>query len=247
MKLIRVASFLLSISFILLSAGYLAAQSPAADSILYKSGIQHLVTLYHQASGEQSGLYNGSQYSGYFFSFTGGDPFFKDKEPGLGSVVYDGVLYENVMLQYDEIQDVVVMEDSARRIQLINDRIARFRLFDNNFIRIVKDTENAVLVRTGYYNLLYEGNISLLKKEEKYIREDPSTGVLLRFIESHVYYYLKRNNEYFSIKNKNSLLALFSDRKKEIRQYIRKNGLSYRNDRDNMLTKTIAYCDQLIK
>jgi hypothetical protein len=247
MKLPGIKRFLCILSFFFLSAGSMLAQLAADDSILYSSAVRHLIALYHQHSGDQSGLYNGSQHSGYPFSFEAGNPFFKENKPGTGSVIYDGVLYENVSMQYDEVQEALIMEDSSRRIRLLNDRIEMFTLFNNNFIRIVKDTESAVLVQSGFYNFLYAGKTSVLKREEKYIREDPSTGVLLRFVDIHLYYYVKMDNRYFSIKSKNNFLNVFGDRKKDIRQYIRKNKLSYRRDRDNMLAKATAYYDQLIK
>jgi hypothetical protein len=247
MKLHRITVFLFLTSFFFFSARSMVAQSPSDDSILYSKAVNHLIALYHQSSGDQSGLYNGSQHSGYPFSFEAGQPFFNNDKPGTGSVVYDGILYENVSLQYDEVQEALVMQDSTRRMRLLNDRIERFTLFNNNFIRIVKDTESTVLIRTGFYNLLYAGKTSMLKREEKIIREDPSTGVLLRFVDSHVYYYIKMNNSYLSIKSKKGLLNIFKDKKKDIRQYIRKNKLSYRKDRDNTLIKTTAYYDQLIK
>jgi hypothetical protein len=247
MKIRVTASFLLLTGFFL-SATPVAAQSAADDSMLYKKAVYHVISLYHQAIGEQSGLYNGSQYGRYPFSFAGGGyPFFKEDKPGAGSVMYDGILYENVELQYDETQEVLIMQDSIRRIQLLNQKIEGFTLFNNAFIRIVKDSTAGPLVRTGFYNLLYNGNISLLKREEKIIREDVSTGELLRFIDLNVYYYIQKNSTFYSIKKKSSVLDVFKDRKKDIRQYIRKNKLSYRGNRDNILIKVTAYYDQLIK
>lgn len=247
MKIPGPARLLLLTCFFLLSTR-IAAQSAADDSMLYKKAVYHVISLYHQAIGEQSGLFNGSQYGRYPFLFAaGGYPFFKEDKPGTGSVIYDGILYEQVELQYDEVQEALIMQDSIRRIQLLNKKIAGFTLFDNTFIHIVKDSTAEPLVRTGFYNLLYKGNISLLKREEKVIREDVSTGELLRFIDLNVYYYIQKNNSFYSIKKKASILDIFKDRKKDIRQYIRKNKLRYRDDRDNMLIKVTAYYDQLIK
>jgi hypothetical protein len=248
MKIPAMARFLLFIAFLFLLPTPMPAQSSAEDSMLYKKSVQYLINIYHRSSGDQSALYNGSEYATYPFSFSGGGyPFYKENMPGTGSVVYDGILYEDVKLQYDEVQEILFMQDSIRRIQLLNQRITGFALFNNSFIRIVKDSMNRVLVRTGFYNLLYKGNTSLLKKEEKRIREEVATGELQRFIDVVNYYYLQKNNTCYSIKNKGSIMDIFKDRKKDIRQYIRKNKLSYRKDRDNMLIKVTAYYDQLIK
>jgi len=223
----------------------LTAQSAADDSILYKKAVSNMIAAYHKAAGDQLGLYNGIQYGGYPFSFTEGHPFFYSNKADTGSVVYDGILYENLTMQYDEIAEGLFMQDSLRRIQLLNPRIERFVLFGNNFIRIVRDTASAALVKTGFYNVLYGGGVSLLKKEIKLIRDDVSTGEIRHFVDAADYYYLKKNNTFYSIKSKGALLNLFKDKKKQIKQYISKNKLSYRKDRDNMLAKATAYYDQL--
>jgi hypothetical protein len=245
MKIPGKASFFLGSIFFLVTSFPLLAQLSAEDSIFYKQAVKNLVEVYKQAAGDQSRLYNGSQYGGYQFPFMNGHAFFKDDKPTIGSVLYDGVLYENTPLQFDEVQEVIVA-DSIRRIQLLNDRIERFVLFDNNFVRLTRDTSNAASpIKTGFYNILYEGKSTLLKREEKLIREEVSTGELQRFIEIHTFYYLKKNNVYLPIRTRKAILTIFADRKKEIRQYIRKNKLSYKNDRDNMLSKVTAYYDLL--
>ena len=245
MKFHWAASFFLLMTFFFLQVISVTAQSAADDSTLYKKAVSNTIALYYKSAGDQLGLYNGIQYGGYPFSFTEGHPFFYSNKPGIGSVVYDGILYENLSMQYDEIAEALFMQDSARRIQLLNPRIERFTLFANNFIRIVKDTESAALVKTGFYNILYEGGTSLLKKEVKLIRDDVSTGELRHFVDATEYYYLKKNNVFFSIKSKGGFLDLFKDKRKQIKQYIAKNKLSYRKDRDNMLAKATAYYDQL--
>lgn len=238
------ASIFLGLIF-LFTTSSLLAQLSAEDSIFYKQAVKNLVEIYKEAAGDQSRLLNGSQYGGYMFSFTNGHAFFKENKPGIGSVLYDGVLYENISLQFDEVQDALVA-DSSRRIQLLNERVERFNLFDNNFIRLVGDTTDAnSSIRTGFYNVLYEGRHSLLKKEEKFIREDVSTGELQRFIDVHTFYYLKKNNAYLPIKTKRAIFSAFEDKKRELKQYARKNRLNYQKNRDEMLAKLTAYYDQL--
>jgi len=239
------AGFLLWLPVFLIMHAPVSAQLSADDSSFYKAAVKNLVEIYKQNAGDQSRLFNGSQYSGYLFSFTNGHPFFKENKPGIGSVLYDGVLFENLSLQFDEVQEVLVA-DSARRIQLVNERIENFSLYGNNFVRLVKDTlATAGTVKTGFYNILYDGPHSLFKREEKFVREEVSTGELQRFIEVHTFYYIKKDNAYLPVRAKKSILSIFPDKKKEIKQYIRKNKLSYKRDRDNMLAKTTAYYDQL--
>jgi hypothetical protein len=248
MKPYGIKSFLFIVIILLLSLKPVVAQSSADDSLFYKKAVNNLINLYQLSSGDQTALFNGSQYSKYPFKFENENhSYFFANGYGLGSVEYDGILYENLTMQYDEVQEALVVDSSSRLIQLINERVTQFKLFGNNFVRLVRDTQSTELVRTGYYNLLYEGNTTLLKREEKFIRDDVSTGTMLHFIDRHVYYYLKTNNSYYSFSSKGSFFSIFKDKKKNIRQFVRKNKLSYRKDRDNMLTKATEYYDQLTK
>jgi hypothetical protein len=226
----------------------ISAQPASSDNVFYKNAVNNAIKLYHQSSGDQSGIYNGSQYGGYNFPFKEGHPYFSTDQFTMGSIEYDGVVYDSVMLLYDEIIEVVVMQNVVIRVQLITDKIAGFKIVNNNFIRIVKDSNSSSLISTGFYNLLYEGNITLLKKEVKSIREQiTNTDGLLRFVDQKIHYYIKEADTYHTIKRKKDLLELFSSHKKQVQQYIRENHLSYRKDRDNTLIKVTAYYDGLKK
>ena len=226
----------------------MAAQSVAEDSLLYQRAVSHLVDLYHRASADQSGLFNGRQYAQYAFRFEdGAHPFFFSDKPGMGQVVYDGILYRELALQYDEIQGVLVMQDDQHFIQLLTPRIKSFSLFNSHFIRIVQDSTMPAQLKTGFYNVLYSGQASLLRKEEKKIRADVSGGELQRYIDVSVSYFVYAGNTYHLIKNKKTLLDVLADRKKELRQYIRSNGLNFRKDRQQALEKVIACYNQLVK
>ena len=204
-----------------------------------------MVGLYQQSSGDQSWLFNGSQYRNYIFSFKEGHPFFKIDTPGKGSIVYEGILYNNVLLQYDEVQEKIILEDNNRRIQLLNDKITSFTILDNVFMRAMPDSAGAIRPGPGFFQVLVDGATSLLKKESKMIREEINSQVIERYIEAHPSYYIKKAGLYSTIKSKGSLLSALADRKKEIQQYIRKNHFNFKKDKDNTLTKLVEYYNQL--
>ncbi len=161
-------------------------------------------------------------------------------------MLYDGQWYHNVQMQYDEISDVVVMYDQSRQVQLLSPKLAAFKLYNATFVRMEKDSATAALVSTGFYNILYKGNTSLLMKEVKTLRDIISPNMVVEyFAVTNQYYYLEKDGKIFSVKNKKDLFKIWGNRKKEVQQFVKANKLSFRKDRQNMLTKSTAYYDSL--
>lgn len=222
------------------------SQSGISDSSFYASALLNAKALYHHAFDNQSALYNGSQYGEYLFTFNnGGHPFFNSAQPALGSIIYDGIQYDSVLMRYDETRDVVVINAYTDRIQLHSEKIKSFNLFNASFIRIEKDSLTPNLPVTGFYNVLYNGKLSLLKKQIKVVREDIVSNELLHFADEKDHYFIKKYDGLYAVRSKNDLLKIFKDRKKEVQQFIKANNLNFRNDRQNMLTKTTVYYDNL--
>lgn len=226
------------------SSFYSNAQFNPADSLLYSNAKQHAISLYHEFMRPETGLLNGAQYLNYAQTIQEGIPFFESPEFNKGSVIYNGMLYENIPLQYDLVRDelITIVPSSNYNICLINDKITGFNLLNHQFIRLIKDSNDKV-IKTGFYEVLYEGNIAAYKKQSKIIGEDVSSGKLRTFIIESNTFYIKKSNNYYPITSKGSLLSILKDRKKEIQEFIRINKLNIRNDKNNALPKIAAYYD----
>jgi hypothetical protein len=250
MRFTGISSILFTVLVTAFSSLPAAAQASDPDSLFYQKAINNAVSLYHLAAGDQSGLYNGSQYPGYPFEFKdGGHPYFI-KAVTPGTILYDKLFYPQVKLLFDELADQVVFEDSTHRIQLLKERISKFTIGGANFVRIENDSSGSAMVNTGFYQVLYGGaRAVVLKKEIKKLREEirfADEGIL-RYIDVKLYYYIRKGDVYYSVGSKKTVLSVYKDRKKELQQYIKTNRLSFKKDRDNMLEKLSAYYDQLTK
>jgi hypothetical protein len=228
----------------------LAAQTAAGDSAFYRNTIQNAISLYHQSFGNQSGLYNGSQYIAYPFKFRDDDhPFFGSPLFLPGTITYDHVLYPDVYLLYDEVSDVVVFQSAQYRIQLVSERIQQFSIAGNLFVRITNNGPGEPAITNGFYQVLYNGERQVLKKEVKVIQEDirnNSEGVV-RYIETKKSYFIKKDNVHIPVKSKSALLVIMKNRKSDIQQYIKSNKLNFKRGKDMFLQKTAAYYDQLTR
>ena len=225
------------------------AQTTPEDSAFFARKINNTVSLYYQSLLDQSQLYNGKKYAGYPFTFSEGTPFFLSDKLQQGSIKYNGLIFENINLMYDELSNAIIMQDENHRIQLLNEKISWFTIAGFRFICFINDGKNNAAPETGFYNVLYEGNISVLKKETKKIREilafsgDDKTHV----IDTKANYYFKKNNEFTAINNQNELIDFFSDRKKEVKHFIKTSKLNFKKDPDNELAKVAAYFEKSTK
>jgi len=226
-------------------AKQLNAQLNNKDSVFLKKSIQNTIQVYHNGIGDQAAKFNGSQYQGYTVSFSDGQPYFKANILSKGSIVYDGILFENVNLLYDEVKDCVIIQDSTHRIQLVNERLSAFNVQESNFERLQKK-ENSPLLASGFYEVLTKGKMSLYKKETKrMIDKFSNVNELAVLFEIHHYYYIRKGDSFFEIKKKKDLFKLLADQESALTKFISNERLNYRKGKDLMLTKVIDYYNQL--
>jgi hypothetical protein len=228
-----------------ITASPINAQLKSKDSALLKQAIQNTIQVYHEGIGDQAAKFNGSQYQGYTVSFSDGQPYFKANVLSNGSIIYDGVFFENVKLLYDEVADCVVLQDSTHRIQLVNERLSAFSVQESNFERLVKK-ENSPLHSTGFYEVLTKGKTTLYKKEtKKMIDKFSNANELAVLFEIHHYYYIQKGDQFFEIKKKKDLFKILLDQENAITKFITEERLNYRKAKDLMLTKVIEYYNNL--
>lgn len=199
--------------------------------------------------GVDSRLFNGLQYAGYPFSFVKGHQFFDTTAAMPGTIMYDDVHYQDLQLLYDEVSDKAIVISNQRRVELSSERISGFTILDHQFVRIVKDSSvKSSISKEGFYELLYKGKVQVYKKEQKEVFEELSSdqGILRRILVK-VNYYICKDKGYFPVSNKKDVIAIYKDRKKEVRDYINNNGLSFRNNKEEAVIKVSAYYDQLTK
>jgi hypothetical protein len=238
----------LLIVFTSIPATRLLAQQALGDSLVFAKSLTNALEHYYESAGDQSRLYNGTEYTGYPFSFVEGSPYFLTSQEQIGFIVYDNVEYTDVNLTYDEMMGVVILKDENHRIQLSNERISRFAIGAYPFVRLVNGGNANVAPETGFYEILYVGRLSVFKKEIKTIRQIYSySQETTRVIDTRTIYYFRKNNQYTRIESQKELLNFFSDRKKEIQHFIKSNKLSFKKDTDNLLIKVAVYYDQQIK
>ena len=89
------------------------------------------------------------------------------------------------------------------------------------------------------------GNQKFTGSTRKHYREKlESTKVIPQFDES-VRYYLVKDGVFTVVKSKGSVLKVLSDHKSEVKNFIRKNRIAFKGNRDEALVRVTQFYDTL--
>ena len=228
---------------LVLSSSFCYCQVTKVDTSFLAQAKKQSIALYTATIQHQSRLYNGSDYIIYLPKDEE-HPYFKMDDWGTGSVVYWGELYENIPLLFDLTLDQVIAEhDRGNPIKLHSEKIQRFVIWDHTFVRLYPDDKNKI--SPGFYDQLYSGESKVYAKYAKNYREElEATRVIPQFDET-VRYYLVKNGVFTVVKSKASVLQVLSDHKSEIKNFIRKNHIAFKGNRDQALVRVTQFYDTL--
>jgi hypothetical protein len=108
-------------------------------------------------------------------------------------------------------------------------------------------------MRPGFYEILYDGSVTVLVKRVNQVvritrREDEPGKVSAdrQFTEYDEFYVLK-DSRYNVIRGESDLLALFKDRRAELRKFLNRSKPSYRKDPAAAIVAAVSYYEQLKK
>jgi hypothetical protein len=212
------------------------------------STLQIVNTVYQAYSSvfkENTRIYNGSSFGGYFHRING-HPFFQSAELEKGFIIYDGILYPGIPLGYDIVQDQVIINyhDQQFNLQLLPEKIREFSVRGHRFVRISADTINGAGISTGFYESLYSNDATVLAKRTKKIQYPQRPEDSLKFVQ-YDFYFIRMKDAYHAVNSKRSLMSLFGKQKSEVRKYLRKNGLNYKRDPGAAIIAAAKYYHQL--
>jgi hypothetical protein len=231
--------------FIILNNITASAQSGMEDSALYQTAIFNTLLIYHKQLGDQSPMNNGSHYvtSGNVFK-TGNPYFLSGGFTGNCTAVYDNIQFDSLNLLYEDLRELVISKTNNYLLQLVNQRITSFDISGHRFVRLVSDSLNTGISKTGFYEIIYQGHSIVLKKTIKSISEEATIDEgILKHIEVNYQYFIKRGNGYIRVNSSRELLAVFKDHEKDLQRFIRKNKLKFRRDKENIIIRVTGYYD----
>ena len=179
----------------------------------------------------QLGIYNGRDYTPTTIT-AAGHPYFPTAELESGTIIYDGIRYNDILLIFDASLQCVVIEDYAgNKICPVEEKIEAFTIGAHTFKRL----SDIPGLGTGFYDVLVDGKL--------FVRRVKSGGGM-QWKSSTDYFFLNEGR-LFQLTNKESMLDSMADKENDIRNYIRVNKLSFRKKKEASLTDVVKYYSSL--
>jgi hypothetical protein len=204
------------------------------------------MALYDSAMVESQHLYNGPQYYIYDSQSEEHQFFLTDKWQS-GSVVYDGQLFRSIPMLYDVFKDQLAVRYTRGfgQVALQMEKVSSFSFSGHTFIRIVANQPGAAGLRTGFYDVLYEGKTRMLSRRVKERMQQINETKIRTLFPPRDAFYLLKDGEYHSVHSRASVLTYLADQKKPLKKHLRQNNLSFRNNREEAIKALATHYDQL--
>ena len=222
------------------------AQSSLKESLASDSAYAFALRQYHSYVAPEVGLYRGIQYIDYDYTVQKGQPFFGPDSIRYGSVWYDGMGYDHVRMLYDLVKGQLVISDpnNIYKISLFMDLVDSFQL-DGHLLLRIRDSLAPSSLRSGFCEILYRGGVTLLKRERKSLHENLviSSDNIKLFIDGTSSYYLRKGRSYEPVNNRKEVFDLMKDKRSEVRKLIRKSGLKWHTNKEEILLLVTRWYD----
>ena len=216
------------------------------DSLFVARAEQNMNSIYTSRLESKAGLYNGKMYHQDLKLDQGGHTLFKDNQYTEGTIIYNGQTYRSVGLMYDLVHDQLVLSvDRAGGVIVPPEYADSFSLHGHRFINIRLDRSSRNEITPGYYDLLYDGTISLLAKRTKKITETTNQHKVVRTVSQQNRYYLLKNDAYIPINNKKNLLTQLDETHQENQLFINRNRLNFRKDKEKAMIELLKFHDSI--
>jgi hypothetical protein len=195
---------------------------------------------------EKQILYNGRAWRNLYYSIHG-DQFLFSEEFLPGTVTINNRLYNGLMLKYDICNDeIMTINKLGIIIQLNKEMINMFTLNSGvkTFLFQRLDTTSTAPF-SGYVNVLYDGNVSLLVRYRKEILQNSGDEVYYKFNQLQKIYLLK-DRIFYPVSNKKDLLNNMTDKRQLVRNYMKSNRIKISKKDPSSFVPVVKYYNSLL-
>ena len=166
-----------------------------------------------------------------------------------GSVLFNGILYSGLKINYDVLEDELILYDETsgaeKYIQLNKDLIEQFSYADESNTKTFVYKEIDSSKGKEIYEEVYKGEISFYIKHKKSVKKEIGTLYMGKLYDDNTFY-LYDAQQTRSFKNKKKILQILGY-SKELKTFIRKENLIIHKNYPNDIVRLLVYHQSLTK
>jgi hypothetical protein len=225
-----------------------ATFAQVADSSLI---VQHITKLpvghYKDMTIISQNLYNGRLY--YVYDARQEEhQFFESKKWSKGVIFYDGQQYDSIPMLYDIVRDEVIIKHfNGDNLLLQPAKVSYFKTLDHHYQRFTSGVDIEPDMKTGFYDLLYNGESKALVRRTKQRQEKIIDKRIITLFPQKDFYFIRKDGHYHGVRSKKAVLALFPEHQKTLKRALRDQKIHFRKEREKAIAKIVALHDQLAK
>lgn len=239
--------FTIALFLYVLTSGKTFAQGALAESSSARQVAAYPVSLYKAATSTSQNLYSGRQYYVYD-SRMEEHQFFEQRRWQNGMVLYDGQQFDSIPLLYDLFKDeLVIRHFNGDHVLLQTVKVDSFIIDNHRFARLESGKDINPQMRTGFYDVVYDGKSRTIVRRTKQRQEKIVDKRVIAYFPEKNFFYVFKDGRYHSVHTKKSTLALFEDRKRELRRVLRENKIKFRKNRELAIVTVVETYDNLAK
>jgi len=238
----KLSCFLLAVLILTTGANQLCSQE--TGNTISSSRVRNIVD---NVNGPDSRLVSGTLYRGARQGSVVGHPYFFDEEYKPGYVIIDSLIFDNLLLKYDILENKLVLNTSGTGnsdfLVCINlQKTKRFEIAGHNFIPFPAGKDST---SRWFAESVVEDTLSYLVLKKKELKID--NGAVDFNYKTNDTHFILFKNELHKFNNRRTLFRLFPGFKEELKRFIRQENLVFINKRPENLTRLINYCNILVK
>jgi len=227
------------IAIIFLCSGLLWAQKQSTAIIPSDVVIMN----YLNGAKAYASLYTGKAEAPYNVPYTN-HPYFETADYIQGTLCYNHVVYKDVLMRWDLFRDEITVKhpDHLNSILLNNEKFNYAILNGSVIIKSAADRKT----KERFVVLLHNGAFPVVKIHNIGILEEQSGRVVRRYFSIQPLYAIHSDGMLYAVKNKNAILKLFPDRKKELNEYARLHKLNFSKQTGQSIIALVDYYENIM-
>lgn len=222
-----------------------AAQTFKADTAFLTQAKEQAILRYTNQLSGQSYLINGSKVTRIEPAFKPFDPAgithpYYSLEWIPGKILYSGEWYSSTF-RYDLSKDKLITPNlyQAGQVQLVSEQIEQFSLGPHQFVHL-KERQ----LPEGFYEVIYDGTTKAYMRFQKIEETRFKNNKLVAEFTPKTSYYVKKNDAFYEVKNKGSVLKVFSEKRTELKKFLRTQSQTFTKNREFYIREMSRIYDQ---